>query len=99
MYFAAARTEAEARDVIVEAVEPRVGERGEDEVFHRAAIDGAEGLAEGGFRLSRVVQLIAFRQEAGPLDLWRIVGEETVGACGCLDAGQYLLLMIGDRPA
>src|SRR5205809_6481654 len=45
------RTEAEARDVVVQAVEPRIRQRGEGAVRHRAAIDGAKRFCKCGFRL------------------------------------------------
>src|SRR5690349_6830845 len=69
----AARAKAQARNVVVEPVEAGVGERSEDEVLYRAAIDGRIGLAERGFRLGRTGQLIAFREETRPFDLGRVV--------------------------
>src|SRR5882757_6078337 len=38
--------EAQARDVVVQPVEARVGQRREDEILHRATINRGKGLAE-----------------------------------------------------
>ncbi len=99
MHRSATRSEAQARDVVVQPVEPRVGERGEHEILHRAAIDRRERLAEGGFRFGGFLQLIAFRQEAGPFHAGRVVGKEAMIARRRRDAGQNLVLAIGHRPA
>src|SRR5258708_37384640 len=48
VHLAAAGAEAEARDAVVEAIEARIRECGEDEVLDRTAIDLVEGLAERG---------------------------------------------------
>ena len=99
MHRRAARAEAQARDVVVQAVEARVGERGEHEVLRLAAIDGRKRLAKGGFGCGGILQFITFRQEAGPFHARRIVGQKAMVARGGRDAGQNLVLAIGNRPA
>src|SRR5436305_14999531 len=44
VHLAAARAEAEAWNAVIESVETRVGERGEDEIFDRAAINLVEAF-------------------------------------------------------
>src|SRR5216683_6712610 len=71
-----AGAEAQARNVVVQSIEPRIRQRGEDQIFHGTAIDRVERRAEGGFRRSRILQLIALRQETRPFHGRRVVGEE-----------------------
>src|SRR6187401_1464592 len=56
----AAGAEAQARDIVVQAIEPRIGQSREDEVLDLAAIDSAKSLAESRFRRGGVLQLLAF---------------------------------------
>src|ERR1700694_502630 len=85
-----AGAEAQARNIVVQPVEPRVGERGEHEVSHSTAIDRVERLAKRSFSFSGILQLIAVRQKPGPFHVRRIVGEEAMIARGSRDAGQDL---------
>jgi hypothetical protein len=59
-----ARTEAKAWDAVVQAIESRVGERGENEVFDGASIDRIIGFRERGFRFCGILQFVALRQTA-----------------------------------
>ena len=93
------RAEAQARNVVVQSIEPRVGQRGERAVRHRAAEDRAECFCERGFRFGGIHEFIAFREKARPFHLRRIVGEEAVVARGGRHAGQNFLLAFGNRPA
>jgi hypothetical protein len=74
--------EAQARDVVVQAVKPGIGERCEGAVLDRTPIDRGIGLAESGFRLGGIRQFIPLRQEARPFHHRRIVGEEAMVARG-----------------
>src|SRR5207253_736845 len=76
MHRSPAGAEAQARNVVVQAIEAGVGERREYKILDGAAIDRAKGFAERGFRFGGVLQLVAFRQKAGPFHIGRIVGEE-----------------------
>src|SRR6266702_7524356 len=58
----AAGAKAQARDVVIQSIEPRIRQRGEDEVLDLATIHGAKGLAESGFGGGGIFQLIAFRE-------------------------------------
>src|SRR5450432_3098402 len=87
MHRSAAGAEAQARDVVVQPIEAGIGERGEHEILHGAAIDRIERPAERRFRRGRILQFIAFREEARPFYARRVVGEEAMVARSFRNAG------------
>src|ERR1700747_316350 len=71
VYRRPAGAETKARDVVVQSVEPLVCECGQDEIRDLAAVHRPESPAEGRLGFGRILQLIAFRQEARPLHIGR----------------------------